>query len=517
MKFTELADYPIPAGIVTEWTPCTDADSSGWVDDQRPFSNDHEASLRARANHVSDSEIQSSWLGGVFEVEGHYEPEAMRRALRRWMLRHDAFLTTATPTEPAHTTESAHMSAHADSPVMTASPGTTTPGFLRRTYRGEELRFTARVLGHIEEGDAISDYLTSVFDAELSPLQWPHCRVITIAPRPALDATDRFLIIFAADHVALDAYSILLCVNEIHSLYLAEATGAVASIPLPGSHIDFSSADRDAASAITAKHPAVAAWSELLGTDPPAFPDFGIPLCRPHLHDGDSGVGSRQRGYSEFIADTSSADLLELRCREAGFSTQTAVMAALTLAHRDVTGQPIMRLAMPWHTRHHPSLLESVGWYVGLGPLSVDLRAAETMSEALAATSGALREARSHSVVPYRRVLDLLGSTANPQFVASYLDLRGVPGASTWPQRRVQTLRGTSGSDTEVYLWIARVPTGLTLSCRYPDSELAAEVMARLISSMNAILHAVCAQGMDQSLTCYLSPASTIVDTGRPA
>lgn len=86
MEFTELADYPIPAGVLTEWLPCAAEDA--WRTDPRPVSYVHEAHLRRTAGSRY-GDVPDAWLGTAFEVRGHLEQEPFRRALERWIDRHE--------------------------------------------------------------------------------------------------------------------------------------------------------------------------------------------------------------------------------------------------------------------------------------------------------------------------------------------------------------------------------------------------------------------------------------------
>ncbi len=61
MKFTELSDYRLPAGTVTEWAPYTVAPESEWVVDLRPATFDHEMHLRRSAEYQAGN----SWLGAA--------------------------------------------------------------------------------------------------------------------------------------------------------------------------------------------------------------------------------------------------------------------------------------------------------------------------------------------------------------------------------------------------------------------------------------------------------------------
>ncbi|KLL97236.1 hypothetical protein NJ76_12450, partial [Rhodococcus sp. IITR03] len=77
MEFTELADYRIPPGVLTEWLPCAAEDD--WREDPRPASYIHEAHLR-RTSGVRYGGGRDSWLGTAFEVPGPLDTERFRRA-----------------------------------------------------------------------------------------------------------------------------------------------------------------------------------------------------------------------------------------------------------------------------------------------------------------------------------------------------------------------------------------------------------------------------------------------------
>ncbi|MDL9945836.1 condensation domain-containing protein [Gordonia sp. ABSL11-1] len=472
MKFTELSDYDLPGGTVTEWTPVADVDPSHWDADARPLTYEHEDHIIRAARARDRGDAESSWLGAVFAIDRNLDPTAMERALLSWVRRHEAFRTTVS--------------------LVDAASGV---GVIRRTCGAESIsirRRPARIVG----ADSIHAHLVDTFDGRLSPLVWPPCMVMTISDTDRSPADDGFLLVFAADHSVMDAYSMFLSINELRTLYDAELDGCEDGLPPTGSHVDFSSGNRRSGEELTENHPGVERWRRLLDATGGRLPTLGLPLREPLTAisppaDIVRESDDRQHGWADVVATAGQMDALGTMCRANGHSTQTAVIATLALANQELTGNARLRAVMPMHTRHEAQFVESVGWYVGLGPLEVDLTGAETISDALSAAAAGIAEAKRTSRLPYPRIAQLLGTSAEPEFVVSYLDLRFVPGASNWPRWRAQTLRGTSRSTTEVYLWIARTPTGLTVSTRHPGTATAAANVRLLIDTAAAIVASV--------------------------
>ncbi|RPA10246.1 condensation domain-containing protein [Gordonia sp. OPL2] len=471
MKFTELPDYDLPGGTVTEWTPVAATDPAQWDDDARPLTYEHEDHIIRAARALDRGDAESSWLGAVFVIDRRLDEDALERALLTWVRRHEAFRTTVSSVGAGSTVQVARRTASAETISIRRQP--------------------ARTVG----ADSIHAHLVDSFDSRLSPLVWPPCTVTTISDTDRY-RDDGFLLVFAADHSVMDAYSMFLSINELRTMYDAEVDGTEHGLPPIGSHVDFSAVNRRSGEELPADHLAVARWRRLLEATGGRLPGLDLPLIDPPaaigpLPENAREVDDRQHGWAQVVATADQMSALGAMCRAAGHSTQAAVIAALALANQELTGSSCLRAVMPMHTRHEAQFVESVGWYVGLGPLQVDLTGAATISDALAAAAAGIAEAKQTSRLPYPRIAQLLGTSAEPEFVVSYLDLRFVPGASNWPRWQAQTLRGTSRSDTEVYLWVARTPTGLTVSTRHPGTATAAASVRLLIDTASAIVASV--------------------------
>ena len=463
MEFTELADYHLPSGRVTEWTPSTEGDGECWTVDNRPLTYVHEHHVVRGLAFKTREVDESSWLGGVFEVHERYDEQALARTLRSWMLRHEALRTT--------------VATHVD------TTGTIT--MTRLTNTGCVLDMRPRVAGLIDES-AMHDHLTGLFDSRISALRWPHCLVASITEIEGAIPEDGFVLVFAADHSVMDAYSMLLSINELQRLYASEITGSEHQLSQIGSHIDFSVTDRLAGGCLTTDHHAVRAWEHFLGDDTGAFPSFPLPVeaaGTPHVTDCDM-AGRPQAGTSSWLLSNETAAVVNAHCRRLGFTLQSAVLAALATTSRDLTGRNTLRFTMPVHTRHESQYAESVGWYVGIIPVEIDITCADSFVDCMSAATMAIAERKGLSRYPYPRVAELLDNQAVPQFVVSYLDVRFVPGAQDWVRWRAHTLRSAAYSGNEVYLWISRTPEGLNISARYPATDVASTNVTTFISAL---------------------------------
>ena len=185
--------------------------------------------------------------------------------------------------------------------------------------------------------------------------------------------------------------AILLSMSEIRRLYLSPRRGSSTEMAEVGSHLDFSVHDRAVGLGLTVDHPVVAQWRTFLDSSAET-PGFDLPLVRPHLQTRDRARTPRQRGISEYVATDNQATFMTSAARARGHGTQTAVFAALAVTLRALTGRATLRLTMPMHTRSEARYAGSVGWYVGLAPLEVDLTAAHTFDDALDAARAASAE-----------------------------------------------------------------------------------------------------------------------------
>lgn len=458
MEFTELADYPLPAGTLTEWVPGTTGEP--WQADERPLSWIHEEHCARRRATAGPG----SWLGAVFEIPDAFDPDALREALRRWLIRHETFLTT--------------VRAEGE-------------GWRRLTCPPDALDVTARPAGHLRTGTRVYQHITDFFEAGLAPTRWPHCLLTTVHDPVPAGRGGGFLLVFGADHSVMDAYSMMLAISEIQRLYREVRTGEPARLPAVNSCVDYGAVERAAGDELSTTHAAVRAWDGFLARSGARFPAFPLDIVSPRR----PTPGRHQSGLSAWALTAERAAAFEQRCRAAGHTVQSGVLATLAAAARELTGAEPLRFAMPMHTRREPGDVHAMGWYVGLTPVEIDSSGAEDFDALLERAAVAVRAARPLARYPYPRIAHLLGNASVPRFVVSYLDVRAVPDAAAWREWAVRPLRSGETSEDEVYFWIARSPDGIAVSARFPSNEVAAATVHEFIHAVTRMLTEVAVRG----------------------
>ncbi len=460
MEFTELADYPLPAGQLTEWTPRIIEDASGWTSDDRPLSYLHEDYCgRGSTCHPlepnEDGHHHGSWLGAAFEIPHRHDAEVVGRALTVWMRRHEVFRTTVTESRDD---DGVHL----------------------RRISTTDVEVVGTPIGHMRTGTRVHQHLVDLFET-LSPLRWPHCLAVTIAQTDGDEGS--FVLVFGADHSVMDAYSMLLAIGEIQRIYACELEDIDPGLPHAGSHLDFSVDDRVVGRALDAEHRAVDVWGRFLARDNGNFPAFPLAVSGPS-----SSHRRHQSGTSSWVLSAAQSDAINSRARQSGHSMQSAVLAALALTTRAVAGNDVTRFAMPMHTRNQVQYVSSVGWFVGMIPMEIDVRGVDSFDDCLAVAGTAVSSVKDLAQFPYPRIAELIGVDSVPRFVVSYVDARFIPAADEWSRWGARTLRGAAESDHEVYLWIVRSPKGISVSARFPSNPVATAAVHEYIASFNAVM-----------------------------
>ena len=463
MEFTELADYRIFPGVLTEWLPCAAEDD--WREDPRPASYIHEAHLR-RTSGTRYGGGRDSWLGTAFEVAGPLDAELFRRALQRWIDRHEPLRSHARLTEEQS----------GDLVRRTAPPG----------------KVSVRPIRHDPAGpDTIHDHLLGLFDDYTTPHMWPSYVFATLertSDDDSVDADDRFTVFFGADHSIIDGYSVVLVAHEISALYEEERTGRAADLFPVGSYIDFGAAERDEAAHLDDDHEAVRIWRRTLadcGGEPPSFP---LPIGRRPPR------AAPQQRLAERWFDDDEATVFSEGCRRAGTGFFAGVLACFGRATAEITGAERFRTVTPAHTRAGPIWAGSLGWFVGLRPIDLNLTGTTEFATLAERAGEELHRTRASARVPFVRVGELLGAPIHPRFVVSYMDVRFVPMAAQWPEWNAQALRSRSFTH-DVYVWINRTPEGVNMSARFPDNTVAGENVPLLLARTRELMHEVVAGG----------------------
>lgn len=443
MEFTELADYPIPVGALTEWLPCA---RSAWIDDPRPASYIHEAHLR----RCAAADGRESWLGTAFEIEGRLDVAAFQSALEKWTDRHEV-LRSHTSFDPAHDT------------------------IQRRTVPAGGLHIGVISHGYDAAGGDNFAHLQQLFDEYASPHSWPSYVFATLEPVER----DRFTVFFAADHSIIDGFSIVLVAHELTALYEEILSGRAANLFPVGSYVDFGRDERESPTDADVQREALDVWRGALADR--GLPEFPLEIG-PRTHDA-------QQNLSAWILDADQAAAFSTACRDADVGFFSGLLACLGLAGAEVAGQQRFRTITPVHTRHAPQWASALGWFVGLSPVDFELPSHEFGEVARAAEASTART-KPIAVVPFDRIERELHLPIRPRFVVSYMDVRFVPDAGQWVDRNARALRSRQYTH-DVYAWINRTPRGVNLAVRYPGNDIAAASVHTWVASLRRQLEQV--------------------------
>ncbi|GAB2627896.1 condensation domain-containing protein [Prescottella soli] len=442
MEFTELADYAISPGMLTEWLPEA---TTGWVDDGRPASYIHEAHLRRTADGTHD-DGRESWLGAAFRLPGQLDHDAFRAAIGMWIERH----------EPLRS----HAALGHDGRIT------------RRTIDPDGIELNEVRHEYEFDADTVYERVHDLFDELTSPHRWPAYLFVTLEHS---DPEPECTVFFAADHSIIDGLSVVLVAHEITSLYTEAMAGPPALLVPAGSYIDFGAEERAAASTVDHRHPAVECWRSAFVRSKGRLSDFPLDL-------GPRPVERvAQRAISEWVFDAAQAAAFNTVCHRAGQNFFAGVLVCFAEASAELTGNTVFRTVTPVHTRNDPHWATSLGWFVGLSPIEFDIAGAADFAEAAGRAAEAVAATKSAAKVPFARVEEVLSAPIRPRFVMSFMDVRFVPMAQQWPDVQARALRSRHYTH-DVYVWVNRTPHGVNIAARFPGTETATENVLRFLA-----------------------------------
>lgn len=452
---TELDEYPLAPGLLREWTPRAPelTEAAGEVADESPPTYNQEWHFRGIASLQGRGINTPAWLGVGFEIPGELDQEAFRVALRGWVDRHETLRSTLR------------------GPATAMQRYTAPPGWVAI----EDAK-----IGELLAEDDVTGIVQQRLDVATGGSCWPNYTVQT------LERTGNTTVLVAFDHSNVDGYSILATAHELQSLYADALRGNAPRIPPTGSYVAFSKAERDAAGELGPGHPAVGEWNEFITECGGSLPGFPLELG---VRDGEllQHVGARRQ-----LLDDPGAEEFERFCRRHRGSALAGVLAASAVVAHELNGDDVYRVVSPFHTRTKPEWSASMGWYVGTGPVRIDLTAAARFSDLVAAAQGSARDAMRVAKVPFAKVVDVLGldlQRYSPDVFSfvSYLDMREIPGAQHWADWNARTLVRMSHGD-KANLWVNRTFDGLGVTARYPETAAAHESMTRYFDRLRAVL-----------------------------
>jgi hypothetical protein len=465
MLMTTLSEYRVRPGRLREWSlddaPFREAARS--VERGAPLSCNQEWHLKFAATRTEHGGRPPEWIGFRFELAGPLDVEAFRETVRTWVERHE-------------TLRSAFRVVGATAERIAVDPAAVSV---------EDV-----VVGDFTSDDDLRVSLQQRIDDATGAFSWPSYVVETVE-RP-----DSTTVIVGMDHAHTDGLSAMIAVGEWQDLYAAVAAGNPVEHRGFGSYVDFGVAERAAALEVDADHPAVRHWSRFIAAG-------GDRLLRFPL---DLGVAEGEvlphAKHEVLLLDVLEADAVEEACREVGGGFLAGLLSALAIVTHEITGESVYRTVMPSSTRTKREWLRSMGWYIGAGPIEIDLGAADSFLDVVPGAHESARTALRLSRVPIARIAELLGIERELErrmpevfpFI-SFADVRVVPGIRHWPEWEAQRLVRMNTSGGKVNIWTHRTDEGLWLTARYPATATADASVAGYVDRVREVLHSVVKTG----------------------
>lgn len=456
MDFIQILDAPIRPGGLVEWIPAVAGGLGSWQRDHRETSHNHEEHLRSAFEYRARTHREGgreSWLGLSVEFDEPMSVPSVRAALAAYINRHEVLRT--------HVVLKADHDANYVTERYTTGPDTVQLKMAR--------------IGWYTEMSLLLEQVAGSFDRATAPLHWPAYRFATVA-RP-----QSFTLLLAADHSLVDGYSLVTAHYELSELYRAAREGRPPQLDPSGSYLDFSDAQRRGADAADITHPAAQTWAKFISKYHNAMPANPLLVPRPvesapanenhrpasTTTDADAPLPF-QPSRTTLLLDEPATRRFEDFCAASGASFVGGILGALAVAFRETSRADDFAVVMPRHTRTDRTWLHSLGWFVGLAPMSIDVSDDPSLVDAACRSTAELANSRHGGDLPFLRVADLIGITGSPHMVVSYMDTRATPKADIGDGGAARVLRSHSYADDEVYVWVNRTPGGLRLHARYP-------------------------------------------------
>jgi amino acid adenylation domain-containing protein/non-ribosomal peptide synthase protein (TIGR01720 family) len=321
-----------------------------------------------------DPESPAYNMPGVLHLTGELDPAALRDSLGDLAARHDALRTLFVPGAEGEA------------------------GLLIRAAGGVDLPLA-------DLRDVPEQRREDEARARLRAFAAAPFRLDREAPlRAALFRLDdrRHLLALAVHHIAADAWSLRILIDELAVLYAARAEGRPAELPaLPIRFADYAVWQRNWLEA-GERERQLAYWLDRLGRE---HPILELPTDRPRA------AGGSDEGRHDFALPPALSDRLRSLARARGASLYMAMAALFALLLYRYTGQKDIRMGAPAADRQRADTHGLVGYLTNLLVLRAGIDPARGFARLLAEVREAVLEAHSHQDLPF----DLLVEALQPE------------------------------------------------------------------------------------------------------
>ena len=333
------------------------------------------------------------------------------------------------------------------------------------------------------------------------PLRWD-CFRFGIIQRP-----DHFTFFVSIDHLHMDAQFSVVVLTEIHMMYSALAGGeAPIRMPDAGSYDDYCIRQHQYASELTLESPEVRAWIEFAQN----LPEFPLPL-------GDASVPCAGDVMTVQLMDERQTARFESACVAAGARFSGGVFACAALAEHELTGAETYYGITLADTRSTPAEFMTMGWFVGLIPITVPVTAA-SFGDTARAAQASFDSGKYLANVPIDRVLELVPPELRPTGpqtqpgspILSYLDtgLGPLSATSHSPFDGINAGIYTDGRiRAQLDIRVLRLEKKTVITVAFPNNPVTRDSVTQYIATIKSLYAAVSSA----------SPTSTAAEVKLPA
>lgn len=432
-------------GTLLEWHPTAHArrHAAAAPDDSGPLSFLQENHIRACHAARQSGVDHTAYLGSGTDVDGDLDSDALTRALRTFVLRHEG-LRTWFDTDGVEVT--------------------------RHLLDWEAVDFEVTVAGQFTESGQFREYLHGRFEREAVATSWPGFAFGAIS-RPG-----GFTLYYGCDHALSDGASQALALAEIAELYDSEITGNApadfASAPT-GSFLEYARLENHLAASCDPGSPAVVEWLDIFESHGGAMPGFPLDMGL------EPGETAPVRPIELDLLDAGGIARFDRVCRDAGGTFLSGIYAAVAITEYELADRTDYFGISVLATRLLADFGMSQGWFCNFAPVAFPVAGAGAFTDLIPAALAGYTRAKRLAAVPAQSVIAaLLGSGADPADVTaspnllSYIDFRRFPGHGGQAYDRGVLFTG-EGRTANASMWFNRDDDRLYLGSQTPDTTLA--------------------------------------------
>jgi hypothetical protein len=281
-------------------------------------------------------------------------------------------------------------------------------------------------------------------------------------------------------------------------------------MPDPGSYDEYCIRQHRYASDLTLESPEVLAWIEFANH----LPQFPLPL-------GDASVPCAGEVMTVQLMDERQTARFESACVVAGARFSGGVFACAALAEHELTGVETYYGITLADTRSTPAEFMTMGWFVGLIPITVPV-VATSFGDTARAAQVSFDSSKYLANVPVDRVLELvppelrpMGPQTQPDIpILSYLDtgLGPLSATSHSPFDGMNAGIYTDGRiRAQLDIRVLRLENKTVITVAFPNNPVTRESVTQYIATIKSVYATVSSAVLTSTATEVRVPAETKV------